>query len=320
MNTTIVRCLAVVFIANSHLERLYPVPQLAADGLLGNSLFFLLSGLGLELGARARKGKSETFANWYGRRLARIYPALWIVVVGFVVLGQGAWRTWGPADYASALAWPTAYGFLAQIVPFYAIYYVLMRRRDGRVYVAGVAGLAVSYLLVAAFVYDLHVLSVLFHAQTMLLGGWLASRAESLGQTPKRDVAVLGLTLAAYISIKLAMSLGRVPTHIAPLHLLAVPIVVCLVSLGNSARAIKSILGRPWLARPVTLMATLTLEIYLVHGFVYENPWVESLQFPLNLAAFWGLTVALAWLVGRASHWDKAAARLRGVGVVVTQG
>ena len=49
MDTTALRVLAIVLIANSHLEDLYPFRPLAADGLIGNSLFFMLSGLGITL-------------------------------------------------------------------------------------------------------------------------------------------------------------------------------------------------------------------------------------------------------------------------------
>ena len=77
MDTTALRVLAIVLIANSHLEDLYPFRQLAADGLIGNSLFFMLSGLGIALSPRT--GNSGFF-EWYRRRLSRIYPGLWLTL------------------------------------------------------------------------------------------------------------------------------------------------------------------------------------------------------------------------------------------------
>ena len=43
-NTTAPMAIAAVLIANSHLERFYPHPWVAGDGLLGNALFFFTAG------------------------------------------------------------------------------------------------------------------------------------------------------------------------------------------------------------------------------------------------------------------------------------
>src|SRR5262245_5871015 len=67
VDTTIVRVLAMLLIANSHLEALYPRPWLAGDGLLGNSLFYVLSGFGLAASAEARG--LAGFGPWFARRL-----------------------------------------------------------------------------------------------------------------------------------------------------------------------------------------------------------------------------------------------------------
>src|SRR5215831_9694789 len=76
VDTTLVRVLAMVLIANSHLEALYPRPWLAGDGLLGNSLFYVLSGFGLAASAATRG--LPGFVPWYTKRLVRIYPSLWL--------------------------------------------------------------------------------------------------------------------------------------------------------------------------------------------------------------------------------------------------
>ena len=111
VDTMALRALAIVLIANSHLENFYPVRQLAADGLLGNSLF-MLSGLGITLSPRTGDGR---FLDWYGRRLSRSYPALWLTVLIGIFLIQAAWRSWTPLDFLSNLVWPTPYGFLGRI-------------------------------------------------------------------------------------------------------------------------------------------------------------------------------------------------------------
>ena len=51
-DTTLMRALGALLVANSHLEHFYPFAWLAGDGLVGNSFFFLLAGFGLEQSAR----------------------------------------------------------------------------------------------------------------------------------------------------------------------------------------------------------------------------------------------------------------------------
>lgn len=89
-DTTALQCAASLLIANSHLEAFYPRPWMAADGLPGNSLFFLLSGYGL---MRSAKRQDRSFGEYYSRRILRIYPALLLVVLVFQVASGMAWKS-----------------------------------------------------------------------------------------------------------------------------------------------------------------------------------------------------------------------------------
>jgi len=305
VDTTALRVLAIVLIANSHLEDLYPFRPLAADGLIGNSLFFMLSGLGIALSPRLSKGR---FVDWYRRRLSRIYPSLWLTVLVGMVLIQGAWRDWTPLDLLHTFVWPTPYLFLTQIVVFYPAFYLVKALRSTKVERGVMLGLTATYLAVAAFYYDLHVLSWLFYFQMMLFGGLLAGRVEKMGGGQRRHLPVLTLTMLIYVGVKLGMVTGRIPTHIAVLHLLTLPIVFSLLGLCATA-ALQNLSRHPRLGPLLGVVAGLTLEIYLVHGFVYENPHVATLPFPVNLAAFWLVTLPLAWVLSTAS--DRVRRLLR---------
>ncbi len=180
MDTTALRVLAIVLIANSHLEDLYPFRPLAGDGLIGNSLFFMLSGLGLALSPRTTQGR---FLEWYRRRLSRIYPALWLTVLFGMVLIQGTWRQWTLVGLLRNLVWPTPYGFLALIVLFYPAFYLVKAARSTRVECGVMLVVIATYGFVAIFQYDLHVLSWLDFFLMMLFGGMLARRVDQLGAT-----------------------------------------------------------------------------------------------------------------------------------------
>jgi peptidoglycan/LPS O-acetylase OafA/YrhL len=307
VDTTILRVLAITLIANSHLEDLYPFRWLAADGLIGNSLFFLLSGLGLALSPRTGEGH---FLGWYRRRVSRIYPGLWLTVLVGMVLFQGAWRDWSPLDFVRNLVWPTPYGFIAQIVVFYPAFYLLKALRSPKAERGVLLGLTGPYLIVALFYYNIHILSWIFYFQVMLFGGLLAGRVHEIGRDGRRHLWLLAVTMLAYFVVKLAMVTGRIPSHVGVLHLLTLPILSSLVGLCATPD-MQALARLPRLRPALALVAGLTLEIYLVHGFVHTYPRVAMLPFPANLAAFWAATLPLAWFLSAAS---EQARRLMGSG------
>ena len=300
VDTTALRVLAIVLIANSHLEDLYPFRPLAADGLIGNSLFFMLSGLGLALSPRTIEGR---FVSWYRRRMGRIYPSLWLAVLFGAALTSASWRGWGAGDVVRNLIWPTPYGFVAQIIVFYPVFFLLRRLKDSRAEIAAILGLTAPYLAVALFHYDLHILSWIFYFQVMVFGGLLAGRLERMGRHAGRDAIVLGLTMLVYVGVKFAMVTGRIPSHVAVLHILCVPILASLLGVCVTPTA-QALAHYPRLGPALSGIGALTLEIYLVHGFVYADARVAKLPFPINLAAFWAATLPMAWVLARSA--DRA--------------
>ncbi|MDX2037406.1 MAG: hypothetical protein SFX72_12210 [Isosphaeraceae bacterium] len=297
MDTTLLRALAIVLIANSHLEDLYPFRPLAADGLLGNLLFFALSGFGISSSPRFGR---ERFSSWYPRRLARIYPALWVAVILGTVVAAGAWRAWGIRDYFVQLIWPTKYGFISQIVIFYIAYFLLRAARRDRSTLVVTALASASYVLIAVFAYDLHVLSWIFSFMIMLFGGRLAERVDRLGESSPAAIACLTVGLPAYLGVKLAMVLGWIPTQVAITHAIAALLVWSAFELSASLQKRGGRLPRG-VGAIVGLLGGITLEIYVIHGYVYESPWVAGMPFPINIAVFWAITIPLASVLRLAS-------------------
>lgn len=88
-DTDFMRAAAALLICNSHLKQIYPHTWLAGDGLIGNSLFFFLSGFGIALSGKSlRLG----FFKWYLRRVNRIYPACTLCTIFFVFIFGGQWH------------------------------------------------------------------------------------------------------------------------------------------------------------------------------------------------------------------------------------
>jgi ATP/ADP translocase len=92
--------------------------------------------------------------------------------------------------------------------------------------------------------------------------------------------------------------------HVGVLHLLAFPIVYSLLGFCGTA-TIQNLSRLRRLGPVLALISGLTLEIYLVHGFVYHYRGVANLPFPVNLAAFWVATLPLAWIVKASADWTR---------------
>lgn len=73
---TCLRVLATIFITNSHYTGIYPTDLIANGGLLGDVLFFAVSGYCLY-------NVRDSFLRWYGKRAIRIYPAAVLATIFF---------------------------------------------------------------------------------------------------------------------------------------------------------------------------------------------------------------------------------------------
>ena len=66
---TVLRALAACFITNAHYEGVYPTDLIANGGLIGDVLFFAVSGYCLY-------NIKLPFLKWYGKRIYRIYTCI----------------------------------------------------------------------------------------------------------------------------------------------------------------------------------------------------------------------------------------------------
>jgi peptidoglycan/LPS O-acetylase OafA/YrhL len=311
VDTTLVRVLAAVLIANSHLEALWPRPWLAGDGLLGNSLFYVMSGFGLAASAEARG--LQGFAPWYGRRLLRIYPPLWIFLIATLPWTHPALLR--EAFTRQAFIWPTPFGFIALIVPLYALIYVVLRIGRGGALAATMALAVVAYagvyvwqrgawegmprLLLGNLPGSLYAALDVF---LVTFGAWLGRRLPGAGPGRPRQLAAAAALFVAYVALKLAMVRGHGVAAFPLLHWCMPPLVYLLVRGLSAPGLIAPLRARPRLWWALAAIADITLEIYIVHQRVAEQPWMTArLRFPVNLAVFWVLVLPLAWVLARAA-------------------
>lgn len=311
LDTTLVMAVAAILVANSHLESFYPHAWMAGDGLIGNSLFFLLAGYGL---VRSERFSQRRFLPWLWRRVVRIHPTLWVVMIVFGLLIESEWRTWPPDQYVKGLLWPTRFTFIQLVFPFYVLFFGLMKLRRAWVYPAAILALVVPYL----FFYfadvgrmapgtPLHLGSrplpvhVIAYFQVMLLGGWLAWKDVAVPTSRGRFGLLIALGLL-YCIVKLAMVEGYGSRAYAILHVLTFALCWSMFEILSATELIVRLKEAPRIWRPIALVGGLTLEIYLVHTFLAEYSWLSGVRSPLNLVAFWVLTILAAILTQRLSN------------------
>lgn len=289
MDTRLVRCIAALLIANSHLGDYYPIPQLAGDGLLGNSLFFLLSGFGLSVGdSKVRRPPLQ----WFSRRISKLYPSLLLILAFLAVYDFPKLNVEHLSDVFRQIVWPESYPFVRQITTYYVIYFIWSRTLAGAYPLIWALGLIPIYSIARA-VYPIetrtHVMHDIYYFQMFMLGVALSKSpvTKSL-KARKISTILLPITLVIYLGTKFILSRsGQAVTQVQLLHLLAVPNLVAMVLTLAAPGLISKIDSVRPLGRFTVWLAGSTFEVYLVHYLVLENQLVQRLPLPLNLAVFW---------------------------------
>jgi len=307
-STSFLRFIAIILIVNSHLDRLYPLSQLATGGAIGNALFFMLSGYGIVL---SEQHQTRTFFLWYRRRIARIYPSLILAVLFLFILPGAAWRHWSAGDYVQYFIWPTPYWFISALMIFYVVFFILMKQRRPEFFLIGIGVLAIPYLFFYVTTVDLSRYSIegpgyfkwVFYLQVMFLGGYMASkRIRFIKTNLVRDgLALLGC-IAGYYGILLLVSRGYGGQFQAATHLLMFPILFLFLKVSSSEFVTNRLMTAKYAGATISLVATLTLEIYLVHPSVYNQPALSNILFPFNIIVFWIPVIILSFTLNRVSR------------------
>lgn len=144
---TLLRAFAAIIITNAHYTGIYPSDLIANGGLLGDVIFFSVSGFCL---ANPRM----PFRKWYAKRLWRIYAVVWVITIVYVLLG--AYQVHSLTDALKWFVHPTKYHFVASITLLYIPLYFIAKhiKLTRRNFAFLSAGLFVVQLVLYFTVYD----------------------------------------------------------------------------------------------------------------------------------------------------------------------
>ncbi|MFQ4139762.1 acyltransferase family protein [Nodosilinea sp. PGN35] len=312
--TDFLRFFAIALIVNSHLEGFYPIPQLAADGFLGNSLFFALSGVGLAL---SKKNLQLSFTSWYARRVSRIYPALILVTLIFTITLELRWKI-SVIQFFRLIVWPTPFLFIAQLMIFYLFYYFIVKLNKKYLLAILLLLSLVFFSLyfypaqstvfndLASYLHPNNFLSWVFYFQMMILGGWIAkdqvssrSWVNSLSNNLFLTIFLVIFTFTAYALVKALMAFGFLSNGYFLLNLLTAGFLISVFAFTANSQFVGFLSSRVNIAKIVIFIASLTLEIYLVHVSFWKFKLFQDFYFPLNIALFVLLSIFAAFVLNQ---------------------
>ena len=308
---TLLRAFAAIIITNAHYTGIYPSDLIANGGLLGDVIFFSVSGFCL---ANPR----FSFGKWYAKRLWRIYAVVWVITIVYVLLG-----TYEVNSLIDGIKWfvhPTKYHFVASItllyIPLYFVakYLKLTRKNFALLSI----GLFVVQLLVYSTVYD----STYYHIdtvrepmieflffQSMTLGLFFREECTTGRLTVKKSTwggqnLVLWLLLILLLGVYFASKLLFVKKpSLAEFQILnQVVLYFGLFFLFRRAFSLEDKLKKldgTWFWKVVVFLSDHTLEIYCVQYVIIDAVREWGLIFPLN----WLVLTAMILLAATALRW-----------------
>lgn len=297
----ILKAIAAILITNSHFGHIWPISAMATGGMLGDVIFFAVSGFCLY-------NLKQSFPIWYLKRIFRIYPVVWLVTA--IALVAGLMNVGSAWDVAKLFVYPTYYHFIGSIMLLYIFYYVFL-------FLHHRFGVKLQYIMIAVFAIEIICYLVAFDRtaykidvvedymakflfmESMLVGAFFRERINN----SKRSGSIVGAVLALVISVVLyfvsafafrryeILSQFQIISHIVTFaFVIALLNLFVLMEEKNKIR-----LDNPF-GKVIKLLSKTTLEIYLVQYLVYYL--LPNMIFPLNLV----VTVPLILISAFAVH------------------
>ena len=311
--------MAIALVINSHMDELYPWPVLGTGGAIGNSLFFLLSGLGLCLSESA---VSNSFPLYMAKRVRRIYPPAWVASLLLLIPLALYFRQSDPQAAKAILSQlhtenileflrilfypPTEYWFLDALMIFYVGGYFLLRADSKKPFAVASGLLLACYVAAYAVVRDFSILAVEqemsiripFYAAIFLLGIFIGKNQHLLRNPGWRDVAGALAALCIMYGHKYLMYRGYLSEYQFVEQAVLFPLAFFTLRSAASPRVANFLPKGSLLETVVSITAGATLELYLAHGPVRVAVLGHLPPFPANIVFY----VLITYLVALGIH------------------
>lgn len=307
---TFLRALAACFITNAHYTGIYPTDLIANGGLIGDVLFFAVSGYCL---FSVKYPLSVAgFVRWYGKRIWRVYPPVLIMTALFMILG--AYELTADKGFVWWYIYPTYYHFVASIIVLYIPFFFIMKINALKERIPLLMGLiGVAWLVVYWTVYDrsyYHIDTVrepmirFLFMESMLLGAWFRQNDKKLRNRFKAVYPIIAVVaFVIYFASKLLFSKRA---SLAPFQFLnQIAIFVLLFLMFRTFCGLDGKLERmpQWLKKVVSFLSDMTLEIYVVQYVIIAAIRNLGLFFPLNWIVLTASILIAAFILHKVCGW-----------------
>lgn len=312
------RFVAIVLVINSHMDAFYPIPQLGTGGALGNALFFMLSAFGL---AQSQQRNPQDFSTYFKNRIIKIYPAIWIVTIVLITPLALYYHFSNPSiliNFKTDFNWggnllnafsilffpPPAFWFLQALMLYYIIGYFYIYKFDDFVKKILLAVLLLAYSMLYIKNSNFNYLAIeqilefklIFYILIFLFGIELAKRPKHVNSNTWKDWIGLAVCMIIIYGHKLLMMQGWAGGWQFIQQLAIFPSVFFGIRLAN-CNAINRIMQTPWVSKFIKLCASMTLELYIVHGPIRELINPSSAGFPGNVVIYLPMVFLAAYVV-----------------------
>lgn len=286
------KLVATVLITNSHFGHIWPVRALASGGLVGNVIFFAVSGFllyNIKLG----------FTKWFTKRFFRIYPVMAAFTLFTVALGIYPLDSF--QDAFELFVYPTNYIFLVWLIICYCVFYIVvyLDKKYKNFLEASMAVIFFAWVLIYILLYDKSVYRVdkvsepfilFLYIESMLLGAFFKKNQTRFGEFKISKVLITIICLITYFGSKILVSkiVALLDFQIVNQFIIFITLFYIFDLFISLETFFKKIPAR--INCCVKYISNITLQIYIVQFVIIYR--FEKLAFPLNF-----VTVVLLILV-----------------------
>ncbi len=308
-DTLFLRCVAIILIMNSHLDSFYPVSFFATGGAIGDSLFLSLSAFGLYL---STKKNPRSLTDYYGRRIIRIYPAIWIFVIFIrfpLDIVNGKFSISEILPFLGNMFYPPNF-FLRAILIYYAISFFIIKKYSNKKLLITFIVTFIFYIYLYIYILDKSYFSALnpgysfiFYLLPFLFGIYLARKNDSIKYAGLRDFILLGISIGLMYAHKYAMTKGVLGQFQIIQLLLLFPTVYYFLKISRSNLIRNNIMSLPLVSPTIRILSAVTLELYLIHEAMLVPFSKLKIMFPLNILFFISISIFVALIVNKAAAY-----------------
>lgn len=277
------RFLAACLITNSHFTGVYPIEAIANGGLLGDVIFFAVSGYCLY-------NPKKIFPLWYGKRIIRCYLPVLIVTGIYMGFGLYSLQTY---PFWWWYLWPTNYHFVASIILLYVPFYFFMKIKPIQERIPLVMMIiGFAYILVYIFAYDkstYHIDTVrepmieFLFIEVMLLGAWFRQKDFWFRNKFRWYISLISVVLCViYFVSKWLFSKYQFLAIVQPINQVILVILLFFIFWTFSSLDNKLVKMPKFIKAPVSFISEMTLEIYVVQYALIDLIKKLDFAFPLN--------------------------------------